>query len=155
MNEPTTLTQVSFDSLVGTHELSGVAFGTAKPDPKEYYQDDYDTCSFVLDGIVYTPAEDPSDGYRSSMRSLTIGGEVGNRFAPQTVLCSLQAESNENGWHQVDDLLIMRDAVTGKEVLAIGTTNTDDYYPCYTARFDPTAMACNALPAPTPGDDRG
>ena len=36
------------------------------------------------------------------------------------------------------------DVVTGKCILEVCTENTDDYYPDYVAKFDPTAMATNA-----------
>lgn len=134
------MTDITLESLVGEHELSGVDFGEVEITDGYNKGETSNTCMFVLDGVVYTAAEDPNDGYRSHMRALIIGGEVANRFPPQRVLCSMQTKSDD---HSEDDLLVMRDAVTGKSVLTIGTSNTDDYYPYYTAEFDPTSMACN------------
>lgn len=131
---------VTLESLVGEHELTGVDFGHAVV--TQYgYDENSETCTFVLDGVTYTVTEDPSDGYRSSMRSLVKGGtEVRNTFPTCRVLCSMQT-AGEYG--SVDDLLVMRDMVTGKDVLVIGTANTDDYYPCYRANFNPENMAVN------------
>ena len=140
-----TVNDVTLESLVGEHELTGVDFGRVVV--TEYgYDENCDSCTFVLDGEIYTVTEDPSDGYRSSMRSLVKGGEpVRNMFTPCRVLCSMQAKGE---YGSVDDILVMRDVVTGKEVLSIGTENTDDYYPCYRANFDPTSMASNAVSEP-------
>lgn len=132
-------TECTFEVLVGEHELSGVDFGVGEKG--EYDYEPPNTCVFVLDGDSYTVTEDPSDGYRSSMRSLQKGGvEVSNRFPACRVLGSMRTAGEYN---QVDDVLEFRDLVTGKLVLEIGTANTDDYYPYYVANFDPTAMEIN------------
>lgn len=133
----------TLNDLVGTHELSGVEFNTLPAD-RERWRDEAQACSFVLDGVVYTVTEDPDDGYRSSMESIEVGGFVANRFEPQRVLCSMQLRGT---YDSVDDILVMRDATTGKAVLEIGTSDTDDYYPSFVANFDPTAMACNSVGA--------
>lgn len=134
------MSTVTLESLVGEHLLSGVDF--IKETEKGEYAGDYaQLCIFELDGKVYTCKEDPGDGYRSSMDSLIEGGTVSNRFSPQRVICSMQTEG---GYGRVDDILVMRDCLTGKEVLRIGTENTDDYYPCFVANFQPESMACNA-----------
>jgi hypothetical protein len=139
-----------FGSLVGLHELSGVDSVTLpRDDDNNWMVPAAAAISFVLDGVVYTAIEDPSDGYRSSMDSFNVGGTVNNRFAPQKVMCRLQTKSNHG---QLDDLLIMTDVVTGKEVLRVGTANTNNYYPYFVSDFDPTAMACNA---PSDGDKHG
>lgn len=130
---------IELESLVGEHELSGVDM--TKLAEKGEWNDDYaSVCVFVLDGRTYTATEDPDDGYRSCMRSLVEGGEVMNRFPPQRVLCSMRTEG---AYGSKDETLVMRDAVTGKEVLEIGTDNTDDYYPSFVANFRPENMACN------------
>lgn len=139
------MSEVTFESLVGEHELSGVDY-IASEELRPAY--DYDGASgyhgqvirFVLDGKVYTAREDDNDGYRSSMRDLTEGGEIKNTFPPVRVLCSLRTEGKYGG---KDDTLVMRDMVTGKEVLEVGTDNTDDYYPSFVAHFQPENMACN------------
>lgn len=132
--------EITLDSLVGEHVLSGVDFGTAERG--EYDDSDPGTCLFVLDGDTYTVTEDPSDGYRSHMRSIAKGGvEVSNRFPECRVLCSMRTKGE---YGEVDDVLEMRDITTGKLVLEVGTSNTDDYYPLYRANFDPTAMEINS-----------
>lgn len=121
--------------LVGQHELSGVdmvelagSYGPAS------------VCRFVLDGKIYTVTEDESDGYRSSMQDIVEGGEpVVNLFEPQKVLCSMDEPGTDR-----DEILSIRDVVTGKIVLSVGTSATDDYYPSFIANFQPENMACNA-----------
>jgi hypothetical protein len=44
---------------------------------------------------------------------------------------------------EVNDVLLLVDAKTGKSVVEVGTANTDDYYPYCVQRFDPAAMAVN------------
>jgi hypothetical protein len=136
------VTEVTLESLVGEHELSGVDMTEENIEGQWNKERTYhgNVCRFVLDGKVYTALEDEDDGYRSSLRSLTEGGAVSNLFAPQRVLCSMQTEGKHGG---VDDILVMRDVVTGKEVLSVGTDNTDDYYPSFVANFHPENMACN------------
>lgn len=133
---------IDLGSLVGEHELSGVDMVEEEIPSQWKGSDDYhgSVCKFVLDGKVYTAREDEYDGYRSSMRDLLEGGEVKNQFAPQRVLCSLRTEGE---YGSKDDTLVMRDVVTGKEVLEIGTDNTDDYYPSFVANFRPENMAIN------------
>jgi hypothetical protein len=134
---------IELESLVGEHELSGVDYIKSEEMPSEYdFSGPYSASviRFVLDGKVYTAREDDNDGYRSCMRDLVEGGEVKNTFAPQRVLCSLRTEGT---YGNKDYTLVMRDVVTGKEVLEVGTDSTDDYYPSFVANFRPENMACN------------
>lgn len=136
---------IELESLVGEHELSGVDYIASEEMPSEYtYEGAEPYCAsvirFVLDGKSYTAREDDNDGYRSAMRDLLEGGEVKNTFAPQRVLCSMRTEGT---YGSKDHTLVMRDVVTGKEVLEVGTDNTDDYYPGFVANFQPGNMACN------------
>lgn len=141
MSEVKTDEDVSLESLAGEHELSGVDFCVTKLTGSWRGDEDADRCSFVLDGKTYTATEDPDDGYRSHMGSLVVGGvEVGNRFPPQRVVCTY--ETAYGGYSS--DLLVIRDAATGKEVLVVGTQNNDDYYPWYMAEWSPQNMALNA-----------
>lgn len=112
--------------LVGLHALSGVDLLTGGTDTEQ--------CSFVLDGVTYICRENPDDGYRSYMDDIECSAEsVKNMFLPQSVLCSV-----------ADDILEMRDAVTGKEVLRVGTDHSENYYPYCVLEFSPQNMACNA-----------
>lgn len=135
------MNEVTLESLVGEHELSGVDM-TSDNMPGYFEGETYSgsVCRFVLDGKVYTATEDDNDGYRSSMKSLVEGGFVSNTFAPQRVVCSMRIEGE---YGSKDETLVMRDVVTGREVLEIGTDNTDDYYPSFVANFQPGNMACN------------
>lgn len=132
--------EVTLESLVGSHELSGVDM-TAEDMPS-YGDSTYhgSVCRFVLDDKVYTACEDDNDGYRSAMGSLIEGGAVKNMFAPVKVLCSMRTD---DGHGNTDETLVMRDLVTGKTVLEVGTDNTDDYYPSFVADFRPQNMASN------------
>ncbi len=137
---------MELSDLMGEHELSGVDM--TNEEVKEYEWADpemVEICRFVLDGKTYTAIEDPSDGYRSHMRELQEGGVVRNRFAPQRVVCRHRRTYEYGG---ESDVLVMTDVVTGKDVLTIGTENTDDYYPYFVADFSPENMACNQEATP-------
>jgi len=128
--------------LVGTKVFDAIDFST---EPVKTWSDDFEdseVCRFRLDGVIYSAIEDPSDGYRSSMRDLAVEhGHMKNSFEPIEVLCIHQDKDGEYG--DTDDLLKLVDTKTGEEVLRVGTRNTDDYYPCYVANFHPEAMIIN------------
>lgn len=138
--------EVSLDSLVGEHVLTGVdlvEFRTKDEEPEAWSDDVAQRVVFTLDGVTYKASEDPGDGYRSSLRSLLIGGEVRNTFPPCRVICT-RGVPPTGGYETSRDSLVMTDTATGKVVLEIGTHNDDDYYPSFVGFFDPTAMAINA-----------
>jgi hypothetical protein len=126
--------------LVGEHSLSGVEFGKGPRDPYDY--EDPNTMTFVLDGVAYRVTEDPSDSYHSSMRDIEIvDATVSNTFAPVKVVGRHRTSSKYSG---EDDVLELIDAANGEVILEVGTSNLDDYYPCYEAGFYPDRMAVNA-----------
>lgn len=133
---------MQLQDLVGEHELSGVDFGTLPEDHDAGRWEDANTMTFVLDGRGYCVIEDPSDGYRSSMRDIVevSADAVKNRFDPQRVLARYREKCEYGG---ESDILELLDVKTGKVVLVAGTENSDDYYPSFVANFTPEHMACN------------
>ena len=132
---------MDFKELVGLHALDGVDFDNTQV---RDYGDAYEQCQvmrFRLDGTIYCAIEDPSDGYRSCMRSFAVEhGPMQNVFPPVQVV----ARHRTSGAHtDVDDVLELIDVVNGNVVLEVGTTNTDDYYPSFVAAFHPELMAVN------------
>jgi len=134
--------EISFESLIGLHRLAAVDLST------ESIKDDwglgYDDCNvlrFTLDGKTYVAAEDPDDGYRSSMRYLKR-----SKTKPKNVFpfCKVFVKIRNKSRSQADNVLEFWDVITGKLVLEVGTENVDDYYPCFVASFHPEAMAVNA-----------
>lgn len=121
--------------LVGEHMLTGVE-RTLEPILNDH--DMADALSFCLDGVTYTATEDYNDGYRSSMREIKVSDrQLSNMFAPQRVV----GMYDDNGYN---DILKLIDVVTGKVVLEVGTDNSDDYYPCWVASWQPENLATNA-----------
>ena len=128
--------------LVGEHELDAVDFDN------EEIKDEYSgvemsqVCRFRLDGKVYAAIEDPSDGYRSSMRDLSVSDSatMKNVFQPVKVVGRHRTKGEYGG---EDDVLELIDVKTGQVVLEVGTDQVDDYYPGYVASFHPEAMAIN------------
>lgn len=132
-------TKVTLDFFIGkTFELTGVDDTTIS---KKIYGNDFGNASvinFILDGVVYSAIEDPSDGYRSSMEEIVIVDDVKvkNVFQP----CQVKAHWSSDEKNEVVEFV---DTTTGKTVLAIGTANTDDYYPSFVGGFQPKNMASN------------
>lgn len=128
-------------SLEGVFTLQGVSFDD-RIVRKDYWGDTKcNHCTFVLDGKTYTAVEDPSDGYRSSMEHLLVGGSECTNMFP--VPCYVIARFKERSDYNRCDILELFDIFTGECVLEVGTSNTDDYYPSFVASFDPKAMAAN------------
>lgn len=130
--------------LIGEHVLTGVDFGTG---PRgEYDYEDPNTMTFVLDVVAYRVTEDPDDGYRSSMREIAIvDGPVSNTFQPVRVVGRYRTDG---GYGSVDAVLELVDVANGNVILTAGTTNTDDYYPCFEAAFRPELMSVNGSVSP-------
>lgn len=132
--------------LVGVHNLDAVDFGTIPPERRR--DSAANVMHFRLDGVVYLVSEDPDDGYRSSMREIKAepeGTYMNNVFLPQTVV-GVYKERRRAFEHSYAndiacDILELRDVETGLIVIEVGTDNTDDYYPCFVASFNPENMA--------------
>jgi hypothetical protein len=112
------------------HLLSGVEY---RPDTGNGA-----SISFCLSGITYTAIENPSDGYRSSMRELIIGGSAGSGFEPCLVEGRMTPDDGDR-----HDILELVDGTTHKVVLAVGTRRTDDYYPSFIVDWQPQNLRIN------------
>lgn len=129
--------EVELKDLVGMRQLSGVTFERIEPDTgADWPSEDANACAFILDGKGYQAIEDPNDGYRSSMRSLRRVSvkAVKNRFEPIQVLCRHRTEGR---YGDTDDILEVLECTTGKTILTVGTSSTDDYYPSFVACWQP------------------
>lgn len=140
----TEVSEVELNWFVGkTFDLTGV--GSEQVRLTEGYRSDDDAThfSFVLDGKCYTAMEDPSDGYRSSLRQVAVtkGTKITNRFAPVKVT----ARRGDAGSFE-SEIVELVDVVTGKVVIEFGTSNTDDYYPSFVGSFSPKNMVLNETP---------
>lgn len=139
---------MELQDLVGNHILDAVDFSNEQV---KTWGDEFEDCEVVrfrLNGQVFAATEDPSDGYRSSMRDIASLGDVPmqNVFRPQAVVGRYQSErpAYEGADYTYQcDILELVDARTGKVVLEVGTDNTDDYYPSFVSSFHPEAMSCN------------
>jgi hypothetical protein len=133
--------QVDLDSLVGEHVLDAV--DTFSESIKQY-GNHFEDCSIIrfrLDGKVYTATEDPDDGYRSALGSLFVSPDepMKNVFPGVRVL----GRKQENSRYGINDVLELVDVANGEVILAVGTENTDDYYPCFIGSFWADHMAVN------------
>lgn len=124
--------------LSGMRKFSG--FDRETKAVKRKYSDNYDDCevvSFILDGVTYEATEDVNDGYRSSMRDLSVvKGLVKNFFDTIDVFCIHRTKGLSYG---EDDVLEFRN-MRGDLFLEIGTSNIDDYYPYFVCNYTPELM---------------
>ena len=131
---------VKLESLVGKHLLSGVDEINRK---FEHWgsMEDCQCINFVLDGITYTAIENPVDGYRSSMEGIIKSDDVvSNTFQPIEVTVFYRIK---NEYDSDCDILDFFDANNGKQIMEIGTDNTDDYYPSFVANWTPENLSAN------------
>lgn len=134
---------VEFQELIGEHLLDAVDTVTESFETWGGHFENCEVINFRLDGKVYSAAEDPSDGYRSSMRFLReTDAAMKNVFPAVRVLARHRTKGS---YGDADDVLELVDLVTGKVVLEVGTSNHDDYYPSFVACFSPENMATNAI----------
>ena len=132
---------MTLEDLVGNHILSGVEFGTKKVNGYGWYED-ANFAKFTIDGVTYLALENPDDGYRSYMEELQIVEETCSVRLPDVKVRCLMRDSKFHG--QIDDVLSFVDVENGKEFLAIGTENTNDYYPYCVFEYTPENMSCNS-----------
>lgn len=121
--------------LVGLHKLSAVDTGFSE-DINGYGP--AETISFTLDGITYTAMEDPQDGLRSCMSEIAVDKDrkMKNKFKPVKVV-GRYVESYSR------DILELIDIQTGETVLEVGTSDYNDYYPCFVSSWRPEGLAIN------------
>lgn len=89
--------------------------------------------TFKLGDAVFEAVEDPSDGYRSMMdRVDAVIGEGSIFFGSSIALVRVERidERDFVGYQLVD-------AHDGHVWLKLGTDEYDDYYPCFTFRYEP------------------
>jgi hypothetical protein len=120
----------------GPDQLKGLAgAGTILP----FYG--VDNLRFKLADQVFEAVEDPSDGYRSYLESISVVMDPGDIFIRGAIALVRVVEvkideSDEDGYpfrfhgyHLVDH--------TGHVWLQIGTASTDAYYPSFRFRYEP------------------
>ncbi len=117
---------MKLENLVGLYLLDAV----------DFYSDSNEAqvCRFRLDGLVYVAKEDANDGYRSMMSELFVSkdADMKNVFPVRLVYCAKSGDQ---------DILDIVDCETKRVILSVGTSDFIDWYPCFIARFDPTAMS--------------
>ena len=115
--------------LVGMHKLSGVDFENVKIDKYGNFED-AQMMRFKLDNIIYVATEDPSDGYRSSMRDIIVSKDkIKNKFKSIEVVGIYDDDDN--------DILKLVNVKNGKTIVTVGTDHSDSYYPYFIANFNP------------------
>lgn len=142
---------MNLSDLVGEHILSGIEIGTME---MEIYGCTA-ICNFIkfaIDGVTLLAMEDPDDGYRSYMRDLVIVEEPCKIKLPDIRVCCTMCPDGELYKNEV---LSFVDVLSGKEILAVGTENTDDYYPYCVLEWTPENMFCNMKEAATDKNDGG
>ncbi len=132
--------------LVGVHTMTGIETGTVK---RENWWDGEDICNYVkfrLDGVTYMAVEDPNDGYRSCCRELEIVDEECKTKLPDILVeCKMRDDFHDNIFGtEKNDILEFYDTNNKQMFMAVGTGNTNDYYPYFAFEYMPEVLSCNA-----------
>ena len=133
--------------LVGVHTMTGIETGTVK---RESWWSGYeDICNYVkfrLDGVTYMAVEDSDDGYRSMCRALeVVDGECRTRLPDILVECKMRDDFHDDVWGtEENDILEFYDTNNKQMFMAVGTGNTNDYYPYFAFEYMPEELSCNA-----------
>lgn len=114
--------------LIGPHKLSGVDRSS------EHYANAID---FILDGKELRAIEDENDGYRSMFEKIITlpKGTIKNKFKSVDVI----GRWAKNGMPIIE----LADVKTKKNVLIIGTDETDNWYPFFVAKWNPQNLSLN------------
>lgn len=136
--------EMMLESLVGPHELSGVDFGRDCFNNPGAVDIGCECIHFILDGITYSAIEARTDGYRSCLDRVFVNeAKVKNVFAPIKVMGLWNDRTPCTHCYELNEILELRDVVTAKVVLEVGTANTNEYYPYFVGRFIPESMVVN------------
>ena len=128
---------MTLKDLVGRHILSGVEFGRVSSE-RIFWVDVANCIKFILDGVTYVAIEDPDDGYRSYMGEIKVSDEPCSTPLPDIpVVCRMSDDPRKT-------LLIFTDANNGEDIMLLGTSYVDDWYPCCIMQYFPEKMSCNA-----------
>ncbi len=102
-----------------------------------------DNHQFKLGKHVFEAVEDESDGYRSMMNEVKEVGEVSTSIffgSPVDDVVIREAAENQEGaemYGSFDGYELV--GYDGHVWLTFGTSNNDDYYPCFEFRYSPRA----------------
>ena len=125
--------------LVGVHLLSGIDEGVEQYG-ESWERLDSSNVLFTLDGITYKAVEDPDDGYRSYLGDIFVSDTKPKfTFPPQEVYGRMMDDDD----YSSNNVIQFIDTTTNLVVLAIGTENTDDWYPYCVIRWNPENLLIN------------
>ncbi len=100
-----------------------------------------DHCSFKLGEQVFEAVEDENDGYRSCLGSVEVRDVAGKVFFKTPLDVVRLSRSSEsavpNDFSGELDFFRLTSIVDGHVWLEFGTSNSDDYYPCFVFHYRP------------------
>lgn len=133
--------------LVGVHLMTGIETGTVK---RANWWSGEDNCNYVkfrLDGVTYMAVEDPDNGYRSMCRNLEVVDEECRTKLPDILVeCKMRDDEHDDIWGtEENDILEFYDVSNKQMFMAVGTGNTNDYYPYFAFEYTPEVLSCNAM----------
>lgn len=130
----------------GKYLLSGIGNTTLK---RGFYEESVDVNLFCLDGITYGAYINPDDGFRSygDFMQMKDGVKCQYQFPPQEVIVTnkvITGDPTEDDWYGEDKrLIVITDAINGKEILVVGTDFYDSYYPMAIFNYTPENLEIN------------
>ena len=133
--------------LIGIHVMTGIETGAVKRANWWSGEDDCNYIKFRLDGVSYMAVEDPDDGYRSCCRELEVVDRGCKIKLPDILVeCKMRDDKYDKIWGtEVNDILEFYDINNKQMFMAVGTGNTNDYYPYFVFEYMPELLSCNAM----------
>jgi len=132
---------MKLEDLAGIQMLDGVDYGAVMhPDPDNNYSGHADVnCLRVrLCGVIYVFKEDPDDGYRSHLSTVTIDDPMRypiKNMLPMTLVDCKVRDDNP--------ILEIYDRANGKLIIEVGTNRGDSYYPSCVMNWNPENLHLN------------
>lgn len=126
---------MQLEDLVGQHMLDGRG---SFVQPGDGADEDARVMTLRIDGRWLRFQENPNDGYRSMLGSITATSEAemppGSwvTFEPRMVSCAMRPAGSEEHY-----ILFGIDERTGLVLFEVGTDNTDDCYPSFVDLWSP------------------
>ena len=124
--------------LEGEYDKIAISHTPPKVD-KNYWGEKPNTFAFRLGDKFFLAAENPEDGYRSSLDYIIEIDELpdSSEIINRPVKAYFINKRDNDSYYECCEILKIEDIETGHIWLEVGTDNTDDYYPWFVAKWWP------------------
>lgn len=130
---------IGFADLIGE-----TVFKIVPETPRHPFDCDANGVAFMLGDTMFLCFEDGNDGYRSTAGPLMVAHGHPYDFGGPPVQYVNEPVVVEHIYDAYWDILRVTSHITGEVIFEIGTSNVDDYYPCYHEEWNPAGLSANA-----------